>query len=52
MAKMKFNGGDMVIGNKKKASFRGRKGTIVQHPSGSRYWVMFNDGRKECVYSW
>jgi hypothetical protein len=52
MAKRKFNVGDKVIGNEKKASFWGRKGTIVQYESGSQYWVMFDDGRKECVYSW
>lgn len=52
MAKRKFNMGDKVIGNEKKASFRGRKGTIVQYESGSQYWVIFDDGRKECVNSW
>ena len=52
MPQRKFNVGDKVIGNEKKASFRGRKGTIVQYESGSQYWVLFDDGQKECVYSW
>jgi hypothetical protein len=52
MVKRKFNIGDKVIGNEKKASVRGRKGTIVQYESGSQYWVLFDDGRKECVNSW
>jgi len=52
MARKKFNVGDKVIGNEKKASFYGRKGTIVQYKSQSQYWVMFDDGRKECVNSW
>jgi hypothetical protein len=43
--------GDRVIGNEKKASFHGRKGAIVQYESRSQYWVMFNDGLKECVNS-
>lgn len=51
MPQRKFNVGDQVIGNEKKASFRGRKGTIVQYELGSQYWVLFDDGRKECVYS-
>lgn len=50
MVRRKFNIGDKVIGNEKKASFRERKGTIVQYELGSQYWVMF-DGRKECVDS-
>lgn len=48
----KFNVGDKVIGNEKKASFSGRKGTIVQYESVGQYWVVFEDGQKECVYSW
>ena len=52
MARKKFDVGDKVIGNEKKASFHGRKGTIVQYESQSQYWVMFDDGRKECVHSW
>ena len=51
MVRRKFNVGDKVIGNDKKASFRERKGTIVKYELGSQYWVMFDDGRKECVYS-
>jgi len=52
MAQRKFTVGNKVIGNEKKASFCGRKGTIVQYESESQYWVMFDDGRKECVNSW
>lgn len=52
MARRKFDLGDKVIGNEKKASFRERKGTIVEYESGSQYWVMFDDGQKECVNSW
>lgn len=25
---------------------------VVQYESGSQYWVVFDDGRKECVYDW
>jgi hypothetical protein len=52
MAGRKFSVGDKVIGSEKKATFRERKGTIVGYESGSQYWVVFDDGRKECVYSW
>jgi hypothetical protein len=52
MARRKFNVGDKVTGNEKKAAFRGRKGTVVGYESDSQYWVVFDDGRKECVYSW
>lgn len=52
MATRKFSMGDRVIGNEKKASFNGRKGTIVQYESQSQYWVKFDDGLKECAYSW
>ena len=52
MARRKFKVGDKVIGNEKKATFHERKGTIVGCESGSQYWVVFDDGRKECAYSW
>jgi hypothetical protein len=52
MAQRKFKVGDKVIGNARKASFHGRKGTIVQYGPGSQYWVVFDDGRRECVNSW
>ncbi len=52
MARRRFAIGDKVIGNPKKASFYGRKGKIVQYESGSQYWVEFDDGQTECVYSW
>lgn len=52
MAKRKFHIGDKVIGNEKKGGFYGRKGKIVEYESGSQYWVLFDDGQKECVNSW
>lgn len=52
MVKRKFKVGDKVIGNEKKASFTGRRGTIVKYESVGQYWVVFEDGQKECVYSW
>jgi len=52
MVKRKFIIGGRVIGNGKKASFSGRKGTITQYESGSQYWVIFDDGKRECVNSW
>lgn len=53
MGKRKFNVGDRVIGNDKKASFRGRKGTVVGYiREYSQYQVRFDDGRTETVYSW
>lgn len=52
MPRRKFDIGDKVIGNQKKASFHGRKGKIVRHESSSQYWVEFDDGQRECVYSW
>jgi hypothetical protein len=45
----KFKSGDRVIGNEKKGSFRGRKGTIVNYEPQGQYWVRFDDGRTECV---
>jgi len=49
----KFNIKDRVIGNDKKASFEGRKGTIVGYiPEYSQYQVLFDDGETETVYSW
>ncbi|MFC1977711.1 hypothetical protein ACFLWS_05555 [Chloroflexota bacterium] len=50
MLQRRCNGEDKVIGNEKRASFRGRKGMIIQYESDSCYWVLFDDGRKECVY--
>ena len=48
----KFTSGDRVIGNDRKASFRDRIGTVIEHgPGTSEYWVMFEDGREECVES-
>ncbi len=50
MGKLKFNMGDIVIGNDKKASFRGRKGTVIGYePRTHEYLVRFDDGRNEYV---
>jgi len=50
MGKLKFNMGDIVIGNDKKASFRDRKGTVIGYePRTHEYLVRFNDGRNEYV---
>ena len=53
MGRRKFKIGDRVIGNNKKASFAGRKGTIVGYIGEySQYQVLFDDGITETVYSW
>lgn len=53
MGRTKFKTGDRVIGNDKKASFAGRKGTIVRNiREYSQYQVLFDDGVTETVYSW
>jgi len=50
MGRLKFNMGDMVIGNDKKASFRDRKGTVIGYePRTHEYLVRFDDGRSEYV---
>jgi hypothetical protein len=50
IGRLKFNKGDRVIGNDKKASFRDRKGTIVNYePRTHEYLVRFDDGRNEYV---
>lgn len=50
MARTKFNIGDKVIGNDKKASFRERKGVVVSYLKG-QYKVRFEDDRTEYVDS-
>ncbi len=41
-----------MIGNDKKGSFAGRKGTIVEYiRQYSQYQVLFDDGITETVYS-
>jgi hypothetical protein len=50
MARTKFNIGEKVMGNDKKASFRGRKGVVVSYLKG-QYEVSFGDGRTEWVDS-
>lgn len=52
MPTRKFDIGDKVVGNQKKASFHGQKGKIIRHESNSQYWVEFDDGKRESVYSW
>ena len=53
MGRRKFNIRDRVIGNAKKASFEGRKGTIIGYVREySQYEVHFDDGRVETAYSW
>ncbi len=50
MGRLKFNMGDRVIGNDKKASFRDRKGTVIGYePRTHEYLVRFDDGRNEYV---
>lgn len=52
MGRRKFEIGDRVIGNDKKGSFAGRKGTIVGYiQEYSQYQVLFDDGVTETVYS-
>jgi len=50
MGRLKFNMGDIVIGNDKKASFRDRRGTVIGYkPRTHEYLVRFDDGRNEYV---
>ncbi len=50
IGKLKFNMGDIVIGNNRKASFKGRKGTVTGYePRTHEYLVHFDDGRDEYV---
>jgi len=53
MSKGKFDIGDRVIGNDKKASYRDRRGIVVRRgPHKAEYLVHFDDGREEYVNSW
>ena len=52
MPRRKFGGGDRVVGNQRKASYRGRTGTVVGYEPKGQYWVQFDDGRRECVCSY
>lgn len=48
--RFKFEAGDRVVGNDKKASFRDRKGTVKNHgPNKGEYLVLFDDGKEEYV---
>lgn len=48
--RLKFEAGDRVIGNDKKASFRGRAGTVKSYgPNKGEYLVLFDDGEEEYV---
>jgi hypothetical protein len=50
MGKLKFNMGDSVVGNDKKASFRDRMGTVIGYePHTHEYIVHFDDGKIEHV---
>jgi site-specific DNA-methyltransferase (adenine-specific) len=50
MGGQKFNAGDRVIGNDKKASFRERPGAVIgYHRPTNEYLVHFDDGREEYV---
>lgn len=53
MGRRKFEIGDRVIGNDKKADFREEKGTIIGYgPHQSEYKVHFDDKGDNYVYSW
>ena len=53
MGRRKFNIGDRVIGNDKKASFWGRRGVVIGYRQPTReYYVRFDDGREEYVNPW
>lgn len=51
MAQRKFEKGDRVVGTSKQASVWTRKGTVVDFAPNSKYWVQFDDGKKELVPS-
>lgn len=51
MARRKFIIGEQVIGNDRKASYRGRRGVVIKYESAGQYWIIFEDSRKECVDS-
>jgi hypothetical protein len=45
-----FKPGERVRGSDRKASFRGRQGTVVKYgPGKGEYLVKFDDGREEYV---
>ena len=53
MARRKFNDGDIVIGNDRRASYRGVRGIILGYgPNKAEYFVLFDDGTMEFVNSW
>jgi len=50
MGSRKFNIGDRVIGNDRKASFRDRRGAVISYePRTHEYLVRFDDGGNEYV---
>ncbi len=51
MAQRKFEIGDRVTGTSKQASVWTRKGQIVEFAPSSKYWVQFDDGKRELVPS-
>lgn len=53
MARRKFDSGDKVVGNDKRALFRRRRGIILGYgPHKAEYFVLFDDGTMEFVNSW
>jgi len=52
MFRRKFHNGDRVTGNDRKASFRGRRGVVLEYgPHKAEYCVFFVDGKIEFVNS-
>lgn len=50
MTRRKFDSGDKVVGNDKRAWFRGRRGIILGYgPHKAEYLVHFDDGKDETV---
>lgn len=50
MGRRKFDTGDRVIGDDRKASYRDRRGTIVKYgPHKAEYLVHFDDSKYETV---
>ena len=53
MLRRKFDNWEKVVGNDKRAWFRGRRGIILGYgPNKAEYFVLFDDGTMEFVNSW
>ena len=53
MIRRKFENGDRVIGNDKRASYRSVRGIILGYgPNKAEYFVFLLDGRFEFINSW